>query len=75
MVLLSEFIPEFQNADNTKKGEFIAAMSPYQSAKRIADEFSYINNFAKDYSDLVEYWRKELKSTKRGRPRINKYPK
>lgn len=73
MVLLSELIPSFANADNTKKGRFIAAITPYEAAKRIGDEFSYINNFAKEHANIVKYWERELKSTKRGRPSVNKY--
>lgn len=73
MVLLSEFIPAFGDADNTKKARFITAISPYESVKRIGDEFSYIDNFGKEHAELVKYWQKELKRTKRGRPRLNKY--
>lgn len=75
MVLLSEFIPEFANADNKKKGAFIAAITPYVGVKRIGDEFSYINSFAKDHAEMVRHWKRELKSTKRGRPRLNNYRK
>lgn len=75
MVLLSEFMPVFEVADNTKKAAFIVAISPYESAKRIGDEFSDINLFAKEHVELVAHWRKELKSTKRGRPPKNRYKK
>jgi len=69
MVLLSALIPQFKDANNTKKAEFIAAISPYDSTKQIGDEFSYLRRLEREHADLVEYWKLELKSTKRGRPR------
>lgn len=69
MVLLSALMPQFKYADNTKKAEFIAAISPYDSTKQIGDEFSNLSRLEEEHGGVVKDWKVKLKSTKRGRPR------
>ena len=65
MYLLQELIPDFKEADNTRKAEFIVLLSPYHSTKNISDEFSNIRNFADP--TLLEEWKERFKSSGRGR--------
>lgn len=63
--LLQELIPEFKNAENTRKAEFISRLTGYSGTKNIADEFSNIRNFERP--ELLAEWRNKFKSSGRGR--------
>lgn len=67
MALMQSLIPEFRDADNTKKAEFLTMLTPYKSKANIAQEFSYLRT--EDYDEIVESWRDKLKKTGRGRPK------
>lgn len=65
MYLLQELIPDFKNAENTRKAEFIIKLTPYNGEKNISDEYSNIRNFADP--TLLAHWKEKFMTSGRGR--------
>jgi len=65
MALLDALSPEFRGADNTTKAAFIVKLTPYNGAKNIAQDFTYLRR--DNYTDLVNHWKERFIKTGRGR--------
>ncbi len=65
MALLTAFIPQFREADNTVKAEFVVRLTPHTGGKNIAQEFSHLR--MSEYEGLVEYWKQRFMKSGRGR--------